>query len=62
MNNKEKQLKSYIQGTERMSGFDSYDSADGEGDYSGFDGDEMSAFDGDSMSYASGAPVPCTLR
>jgi hypothetical protein len=37
-----------------MSGFDSYDSAEGDMDY--FDGDEMSYFDNDEMSYASGAP------
>lgn len=52
MNKVEKELHGYIAGTERMSGFDSYDSA--EGDMSYFDGDEMSYFDDDSMSYASG--------
>lgn len=62
MNSKEKELKSYIDETERMSGFDSYDSAEGDMSYfddeSGFDGDDMSFFDGDEMSYASGnAPI-----
>lgn len=56
MKNIEKELKDCINGTERMSGFDSYD--DAEGDMSFFDGDEMSGadgMDGDTMSYASGA-------
>ena len=55
MKNAEKELKNYIAGTERMSGFDSYDSA--EGDMSNFDDDNMpsSYADGDEMSYASGA-------
>lgn len=46
-------LADRIAGTERMSGFDSYDSA--EGDMSYFDNDSMSYFDGDEMSYAAGA-------
>jgi hypothetical protein len=55
MNYKEKELLQAISGTERMSGFDSYDN---EGDMSyfedsAFDGDDM-YFDGDSMSYADG--------
>lgn len=54
MNPVEKELHGYINGTERMSGFDSYDSA--EGDMSYFDDDDMSYFDNDSMSYAGGAP------
>jgi hypothetical protein len=49
--NFEKELHGYINGTERMSGFDSYDS---EGDMSYFDDDDMSYFDGDDMSYADG--------
>ncbi len=53
MNSVEKELHGYIAGTERMSGFDSYDSA--EGDMSYFDNDSMSYFDGDDMSYASGS-------
>ena len=55
MKNAEKELKNYIAGTEKMSGFDSYDSA--EGDMSNFDDDGMpsSYADGDEMSYASGA-------
>lgn len=54
MKNSDQELKNYIAGTERMSGFDSYDSA--EGDMSDFDGDnvENSYADGDQMSYASG--------
>ena len=56
MNAKEKELSAAINGTERMSGFDSYDSMDGE---SYFDGDDMSYADGDDMSYASGgANIP----
>lgn len=55
----EKELYGYANGAERMSGFDSYDSAEGDMDY--FDGDEMSYFDNDEMSYAGGnqgsAPV-----
>lgn len=51
MNSTEKELFGYIAETEKMSGFDSYDS---EGDSSYFDGDDMSYFDGDDMSYASG--------
>lgn len=46
MNSVEKELHGYINGTENMSGFDSYDS---------FEGD-MSYFDDDDMSYATGAP------
>lgn len=49
--NFEKELHGYINGTERMSGFDSYDN---EGDMSYFDDDDMSYFDGDDMSYADG--------
>ena len=52
MNSVEKELFGYINGTERMSGFDSYDSY--EGDMSYFDNDDMSYFDNDDMSYASG--------
>jgi hypothetical protein len=52
MNKHEQELRGYIDGTERMSGFDSYDSAEGDMDY--FDGDSMDNFDGDSMSYATG--------
>jgi hypothetical protein len=50
MNKVEKELHGYISGTERMSGFDSYDSY--EGDMSYFD--DSSSFDGDDFSYASG--------
>jgi len=58
MNSIEKELHGYIAGTERMSGFDSYDSA--EGDMSYFDDDNFSYADDDmsyaddDMSYASG--------
>jgi len=54
MNSVEKELHGYINGTEAMSGFDSYDSF--EGDMSYFDNDDMSYFDNDDMSYAAGAP------
>jgi hypothetical protein len=54
MNSVEKELHGYINGTETMSGFDSYDSF--EGDMSYFDDDDMSYFDDDEMSYAGGAP------
>lgn len=53
MNHAEKELFGYINGTERMSGMDSYDSY--EGDMSYFDNDDMSYFDNDGMSYASGS-------
>lgn len=59
MNQAEKELHGYIAGTERMSGFDSYDSAEGDDSY--FDGDEMSFFDGDEMSYASGGRQQAAL-
>lgn len=52
MNSVEKELHGYINGTERFSGIDSYDSY--EGDMSYFDDDDMSYFDNDDMSYASG--------
>lgn len=52
MNSIEKELHGYINGTERMSGFDSYDSY--EGDMSYFDDDDQSYFDGDDFSYAAG--------
>lgn len=54
MNSVERELHGYINGTERMSGFDSYDEV--EGDMSYFDDDDMSYFDDDDMSYAGGAP------
>ena len=47
-----KEIYNAINGTERMSGFDSYDSA--EGDMSYFDD---SSFDGDNFSYANGDDV-----
>jgi len=59
MNKFEKEITNYITGTERMSGFDSYDSAEGDMSYfddSSFDGDSFSAANGDDpMSYASGS-------
>lgn len=54
MNKAEKELHGYVIGTERMSGMDSYDSAEGSMSY--FDNDDLSYFDNDDMSYASGAP------
>lgn len=52
MNRVEKELQGYIAGTEAMSGFDSYDSY--EGDMSFFDDGDDSSFDDFSMSSASG--------
>ncbi len=49
MNSIEKELNGYMEESEKFSGFDSYDSADGEGD---------SYFDGDEMSYADAHNVP----
>lgn len=46
MNPIERELKGYVEEAERFSGFDSYDSAEGE--------DAMSYFDSDDMSYATG--------
>jgi len=54
MNSVERELHGYINGTERMSGYDGMD--DYEGDMSYFDDDDMSYFDDDDMSYAGGAP------
>ena len=60
MNAKEKELLNAINGTERMSGFDSYDNADDMSYFDDFDGDYMNAdgdydsYDGDAFSYASG--------
>jgi len=53
----EKEIYNAINGTERMSGFDSYDSAEGDMSYfddSSFDGDDFSSAGGDDMSYAGG--------
>ena len=61
MNSIEKELHGYINGTERMSGFDDYDSYDGEGDMSYFDDDAMSYFDSDAMSYANGGGGGATM-
>jgi hypothetical protein len=56
MNSVEKELHGYINGTERFSGYDSYDSAEGEFSY--FDDDDMSYFDDfsteDPFSFANG--------
>ena len=53
MNKVERELYGYVNGTELMSGFDSYDD-DLEVDMSSFDDDDMSYFDDDDMSYAGG--------
>jgi len=54
MNSIENELHGYINGTEAMSGFDSYDSY--EGDMSYFDDDSFDNFyDGDNFSYAEGS-------
>lgn len=64
MNSIERELFGYVNGTEKMSGFDSYDSM--EGDYGYFDDDDMndpsSFMDGDmdEMSFASGSPMRAT--
>jgi hypothetical protein len=59
MNKFEKEIHNYISGTERMSGVDSYDSAEGDMSYfddsSSFDGDDFSYAGDDAMSYASGS-------
>ncbi len=49
MNIKEKELLNAINGTERMSGMDSYDSAEGDSYF-----DDMDSFDGDNFDYAEG--------
>lgn len=61
MNDIEKELRGYLRGAERHSGFDSYDNADGEGDMSAFDDDDMSYFDDDQMSYADGGAKSAPL-
>ena len=53
MNNFEKELKGYITGTERMSGFDSYEGAEGE--MSSFDDDDVADSSFDDMSSATGS-------
>lgn len=59
MNFKEKELRNYISGTESFSGFDSYDSAEGDmsyfDDFNNADGDDFN--NADAFDYASGAPV-----
>lgn len=60
MNKFEKEIHNYISGTERMSGVDSYDSAEGDMSYfddsASFDGDDLGSYSGDdAMSYASGS-------
>ncbi len=52
MNTHEKELKSYIKGTEKMSSFNDYDSAEGEGDMSSFN--DYDSADGMDTSHASG--------
>ncbi len=63
MNSTEKELKSYINATERMSGFDSYDSA--EGDMSNFDDesnfDDMSSAAGNSA-HAEAVSAPYVIQ
>lgn len=58
MNTNEKELFGFIGQAEKMSGFDSYDSVEGDMSYfddsSDFDGDDMSYFSDDAMSYAAG--------
>jgi len=54
MNKKELELLHAIKGTERMSGMDSYDNAEGEGFFDDFDGDDFNSFDGDDFSSVQG--------
>jgi hypothetical protein len=55
MNLNEKELLNAINGTERMSGFDSYDNAEGDmGYFDDFDGEDFDNLDGDDYSYAAG--------
>ena len=58
MNKFEKEIHNYISGTERMSGYDSYDSAEGDMSYfddnNSFDGDDLNYSGDDAMSYANG--------
>lgn len=57
MKNKEKELLNAINGTERMSGIDSFDYADGDSyfdDQSDFDGESFDMADGDAFDYANG--------
>lgn len=59
MNSNEKELLNAINGTERMSGFDSYDNYEGDMNYfDDFDGDDFDNFDGDDFSYAAGGQAP----
>jgi hypothetical protein len=51
MNSVEKELHGYINGTERMSGFDDY-----EGNMAYFDDGDYDGFDGDTFDYAGGSP------
>lgn len=59
MNLKEKELRNYISGTESFSGFNSYDSAEGDmsyfDDFNNYDGDDFN--NADAYNYAEGAPV-----
>ena len=55
MNSVEKELHGYINGTEAMSGFDSYDSYEGEYGYFDDADTDFDYIDGDSFDYASGA-------
>ena len=56
MNSVEKELHGYINGTERMSGFDDY-----EGNMSYFDDGDYDGFDGEQMAYAAGSPTATTV-
>lgn len=59
----EKELFSYLNEAERMSGYDSYDSFEGDMDYFADEdgepyGEDMDYFDGDNFSFAAGAAKP----
>jgi hypothetical protein len=61
MTTKEKELRNYISGTESFSGFDSYDSAEGDmeyfDDFNNADGDDFNNADGDYYNAAGSMPT-----
>jgi len=62
MNSVEKELHGYINGTERFSGYDSYDSMEGDYGYFDEDGSDFDDFStADAFSFASGASSPAQL-
>jgi hypothetical protein len=62
MNSVEKELHGYINGTERFSGYDSYDSMEGDYGYFDEDGSDFDDFStADAFSFASGSSSPAQL-